>query len=670
MNNSKLLLCTGEGRKKPLRKVGISTVFIILVLAGFSTSAGTPEFWTKSGFSFKGQDTPLIELLQEFALSYGVELLVSPGVSGYVDGWHRSDAGDEFLSQLGLKYQFQWFVFKGKLYISPLSDSVVKRVKVDRKSLISVEEALKGVDLLDKRFGWGQLKDEGVVLVSGPSKYVEFVTNLIGEKEDAKNEKEVMVFPLKHASVVDREIDLRDKKLVIPGAATILKKLLEGRNADALSMSSSKPLDDADSVVDLQKESYTKGGGKIEVEGDVRTNSIVIRDVRKKRDFYRKMIRKIDVEKKLIEIEAIIVDIDRQDLQEFGVDWQAFDVDGYNINLMNSLIQLNQSVSGAATIEISDTGSFQAMLQALESKGSVSIMANTSILTMENQPAVFDLSETQFIQTVGERVVDVEQVTAGTLLHVIPRNIGENVESQIQLSIDIEDGQVVRNREEDLPRIKKISINTSAVVDEGRSLVVGGYNIQQDTRYKNKVPILGDIPALGKLFSSKQKIASKKERLFIITPRISSLADIAALDSPATYGESLKKVSNGKNRTVAEKIRKVFRGLALEKITTGYEMKNMEVGRNPITCNIEGVEADVESLQYIVGEGLEIFVSTLENTTEDFINLDEELCSDNRVLAVSFWPRIRLSPAEKTEIYVAKFLNGKNKSFRPSLLAN
>ncbi|VUD40256.1 Type III secretion system outer membrane protein SpiA [Thalassocella blandensis] len=643
---------------------------VFLVLQSTPTQAGTPDFWKKSGFSFQGHDTPIIELLEEFSMSYGVELVVSPGVEGYIDGWHRADAGDEFLSRLGVKYQFNWFVFKGKLYISPLSDSVVKRIKVDKKSSINVEDALKGVDLFEKKFGWGQLKDEGVVLITGPSKYVELVTNLVEEKEDTKEEKEVMIFPLKHASVVDREINFRDKKLVIPGAATILQKLLEDKNSERLTMSMGDGSKDADTVSDAMQNSFTKANRKVEVEGDVRTNSIVIRDARKKKWFYQNLIKKIDIEKKLIEIDAIIVDIDKQDLREFGVDWEKFDIDGYNLHILNSLMQLNQSVNGAATIEISDSGSFQAMLQALESVGSASVMANTSILTVENQPAIFDLSETHYIQTVGERVVDVEQVTAGTMLHVIPRNIEGNVDSQIQLVIDIEDGQVVKDQPDDLPYVKKITINTSAVVEEGRSLVVGGYNIQKDVSYENKVPVLGDIPLLGKAFSSNKKKATKKERLFILTPRISSLANIAAVDSPSKFSDSFNKLSKNSNKKVAGRVSKIFQGLARGEIPAGYEMKNLEKNRNPINCNIIGARANAMGMQYIVGEDMEIFITTVKNNSNKIVDLQESLCSDNRVVAISFWPYKTLQPEQQTEIYVAKKVGGSNDRFRPSLLVN
>ncbi len=650
----------------------MSSLLLATVFVSSLAESGTPEFWQKSGFSFQGDDTPLVEVLQEFSMSFGVELVVAPDVAGHVEGWHRASNGEDFLNKLSVKHQFQWFVFKGKLYISSNSDSVVKRIKVDKKSAISIEKALKGVNLFEKKFGWGELKQEGSVLVSGPKKYVDFVIDLVEEKKDDEDEKfSVMVFPLKHASVADREVEFRKKKMVIPGAATILKGLLEGTDSNIGKFRTKvKETPESQTIGSGAKGSSILGSKRnIEVEGDVRTNSIVIRDDRKRKWYYEKLIKEIDVEKKLIEIEAIIVDIDRNNLKEFGVNWKVQNGgDSFSLNILDSLTQLNRSINGSATIEINDIGNFQAMLRALESSGNASVMANTSILTVENQPAVFDLSETHYIQTIGERVVDVESITAGTLLNVIPRNVEGDVNSHVQLAIDIEDGQIIPGVEGQLPRVKKITINTSAVVDEGRSLVVGGYNIQSDSDTNNKVPILGDIPLFGNAFKSRQRVATKRERLFILTPRISSFANIAAVDSPLKYGESLNKVNKSNNRNVAERVQKLFSNLAVGEIPTGYEMKKLQKGRQPVSCNISETESSLDNVQHIVGRDIEIFVSTVENTSNKTIQLNESACNDKNVVAISFWPYTSLAPNQKTEFYVAKLRNSKTERQRPSLL--
>lgn len=658
----------------------ILNTLIFAVLIGISsvTTASTPEFWKKSGFSYEGNDTDIKTVLEEFCHSFGVELVLADGVNGTLDGWQKGASGDEFLNALSVKFRFQWFVFKNKLYISPNSDMVARKIKVEQKAAVNLEDALKGVELLEKKFGWGQLPDEGAVLISGPRQYVEFVKELVEQKDDVRNEKDIMIFPLKYASVSDRKVQFRDKTLTIPGAATILQNLLKGRStSDATAMSvDGQQSDSMSETSSMFDDSYVKANSTIQVEGDIRTNSIIIRDFRKREWYYKNLVKQIDIEKKLIEIEAIIVDIDRSNLKEFGVDWHANDINGASVTVLNSLSQLSQSMNGAATIEISDVGSFRAMLQALESSGDASIMANTSILTVENQPAVFDLSETRYVQSVGERVAEFESITAGTLLHVVPRNIANSKDDQVQLVVEIEDGQIVDMRADGLPTVKKISINTSAVVDEGRSLVVGGYNVQTDADHNNKIPVLGDIPLLGKAFSHRKRIASKRERLFILTPRISNYANVATVDATPKHAESYNYLSNVSNKNFADQMRIAFQTIATGKIPTGYELsketltklRKMPKSQFLPECTIPGAMADSESFQLIVGKDIEIWVSTIENTTGSSVTLDESRCADENSIAVSFWPHTTLAAGEKTEFYVAKMRKPANNRARPSLL--
>src|SRR4051812_39907041 len=196
-------------------------LLILFLWAGLSapSSAMTPDFWSKSGFSYEGNNAEIRSVLEEFSRSFGVQLICSDEVKGILNGWQKGDSGDEFLNALGVKYKFQWFVFKNKLYVSPNSDAVVKRIRVDQKAAVNMEEALKGVELFEKKFGWGQLPDEGVVLISGPKQYVDFVKELVEAREDKRNDKEIMMFPLKYASVSDRQVQFRDKTITIPGVA-------------------------------------------------------------------------------------------------------------------------------------------------------------------------------------------------------------------------------------------------------------------------------------------------------------------------------------------------------------------------------------------------------------------------------------------------------------------
>ncbi len=98
-----------------------------------------------------------------------------PSIPGTLDGRIRAQSPEEFLDRLGQEYHFQWFVYNDTLYVSPSSEHTSARVEVSSDAVDDLQTALTDVGLLDKRFGWGVLPNEGVVLVRGPAKYVELV---------------------------------------------------------------------------------------------------------------------------------------------------------------------------------------------------------------------------------------------------------------------------------------------------------------------------------------------------------------------------------------------------------------------------------------------------------------------------------------------------------------
>jgi type III secretion protein C len=103
---------------------------------------------------------------------------------------------------------------------------------------------------------------------------------------------------------------------------------------------------------------------------------------------------------------------------------------------------------------------------------------------------------------------------------VTPHLIFEEHNPRIQLLISIEDGKVKPGEVDEIPVVENSTINTQAVVGENESLLIGGLIYDTHKEIQRKVPLLGDIPLLGNLFRSKDKVESKNERLFLISPRI------------------------------------------------------------------------------------------------------------------------------------------------------
>jgi type III secretion protein C len=275
------------------------------------------------------------------------------------------------------------------------------------------------------------------------------------------------------------------------------------------------------------------------IQSDARLNAIIVQDTLERLPIYQKLIATLDVPTSLIEIEAMIIDVNTNRLEELGIRWHALSLAGglapgygdANKPIDSKALSLFAGPSGAgantATIVANATRYFVSRLRMLEQQGDASIHARPSILTTENIGAVIDLSETFYIQTTSERSALVTPITAGTTLRITPKLHGSGDQAVLRLNVDIEDGQIQASTTVGgIPSVRRGVVSTEASIRKDESLLIGGYNSVQTI--KGKAPLLGDLPLLGAMFSSTTNQTQHRERLFLIRTKV--------LDSPPASG--------------------------------------------------------------------------------------------------------------------------------------
>lgn len=662
---------------------------LFLMLANASAFAVVPAAWKHTAYAYDAKETTVNVTLQDFAKEFGMGLDMPP-IDGVVDGHIRSQSPQEFLDRLGLEHHFQWFVYNETLYVSPSDQQTSARIEVSPDAVDDLKGALTDLGLLDPRFGWGALPDEGVVLVRGPAKYVDMIREH-SKKSDAPAEKQdIIVLPLRYANAADRTIRYRDQEITVSGVASILQELLQSRSkgqsingvnvlqggggvlgagssldagSSALGNMGNGSLEQGvDRVLSGGRSRSSRAGdssssrGKIRVSADVRNNSVLIYDLPKRRALYQSLIKQLDVPRNLIEIDAVILDIDRKELAELSSRWN------FNSGSVSGGASL-MDASSASTLFIKDAGKFSADLHALEGNGSASIISNPSILTLENQPAVIDLSRTEYLTATGERVANIEPITAGTSLQVIPRSLDHDGKSQVQLIVDIEDGQIdVSQINDTQPSVRRSNVSTQAVIAEHGSLVVGGFHAMEVNDTVSKIPLLGDIPWIGKLlFTSHKRDMSQRERLFILTPRL-----IGDQVNPARYVENgnphdvddaVKRIGarrDGAAMPTRGDIQQAFTQLADGVAPGGFRSSDTLPFVADTLCDPGlGVEMDRQRSQWYVQKDWGIAVVVARNTTSQPVRIDESSCGGRWSMGVSAWPHAWLQPGEESEVYIA-----------------
>lgn len=678
------------------------------------TLAAVPEAWKHTAYAYDARQTDLATALGDFAKEFGIGLDMVP-IQGTLDGRIRAQNPQEFLDRLGQEHHFQWFVYNETLYISPTSEQTSARIEVSPEAVDDLQQALSDVGLLDKRFGWGALPDEGVVLVRGPAKYVDFVRNYSKKVEapEKAEKQDVVVLPLKYANAADRTIRYRDQQLTVAGVASILQELLEsrsrgesingvsllqGQGSTASGMSNgthnnglnyggleSGGLDTGaleqglDRVLGTSGKRGGSGSGasgraKIRVSADVRNNAVLIYDLPKRKAMYQKLVKQLDTPRNLIEIDAVILDIDRNELAQLSSRWN------FNAGSVSGGANLFEQGT-SSTLFIQDAGKFAADLHALEGNGAASVIGNPSILTLENQPAVIDFSRTEFITATSERVADIQPITAGTSLQVIPRSLDKGGKSQVQLIVDIEDGQIDTSQiNEDQPAVRKGNVSTQAVIAEHGSLVIGGFHGLETTDKVNKIPLLGDIPVIGKLlFQNRSRELNQRERLFILTPRLIgdqvNPSRYVEISNPHDVDDQMKRIKqrrDGGEEPTRGDVQNVFTQLLDGVAPVGFDSGEALPFEADSLCDPgAGLVLDKQRSQWFSKKDWGIAVVVARNTTGKPVRIDESRCGGRWVMGVSAWPHAWLQPGAESEIYIAlrqPQVSTKASKNRPSLL--
>jgi type III secretion protein C len=518
--------------------------------------AAAPANWKDTGFSIDANGSRLRDVLKNFSRIYGVTVETAIDDSVAVRGRFTADTGTDFLERLGQAYNFAWFVNNGTVHIVSRTDNISMRLQIGDDAVQDAKAAMIGLGLFDSRFGWGELPDEGLVIVSGPRRYVELARDLLlpDEKKAEQKKREIMLFRLKYASAKDRVITTRGHSNVIPGVKTILRNLLlstpeqakAGNEQEGISVDSDKRSRKAPTERGGMREIGRNGAGEerkvesagpdrdsnrpwkskngaddasVRIEANESLNAIMIYDLRSKREFYQSLIDQLDVQPQQVEIEALIVDIDRTKLSDIGIEWGVTNRNtAAVVNGMRSE-SLGQSLPIAgSTLLISNLGRFYARLKALEGSGEARVLATPTVLTLDNVAAVLDLSQTAYLPLTGERVAQLADVTAGTMLRVIPRIIPSAKETQVHLEVDIEDGSL--DTTSGMVSAKRSTISTQAIVDLQQTLMIGGYHADTMNKDHQQTPVLGNVPLFGNLFKSTNESQGSRERLFMITPRL------------------------------------------------------------------------------------------------------------------------------------------------------
>lgn len=273
------------------------------------------------------------------------------------------------------------------------------------------------------------------------------------------------------------------------------------------------------------------------ITSDVRTNKIIVKDVKDTLRDMSSILKNLDVPEKQVMIEARIIEATSDFSRSLGVSW-GLKTDpaagGQNwpfVNSLNSVFGGIAATPGSSTIG-STTGAsditfgtiganvkLSMRLNAAAKAGLIRIISSPKIATLNNKSAkITQGKQIPYISATSDKV-ETKFVEAALSLEVTP-HINNN--GTIVMKIDAKNDAPDTTSTSTTPPINKKQATTEMLLKDGETTVIGGIFVDSESEGEEGVPWLMDVPVLGNIFKSKSYVKGKSELLIFITPRILS----------------------------------------------------------------------------------------------------------------------------------------------------
>ena len=512
--------------------------------AALSLPLGAAEIpWRVPEYSFTARSMKVRELLETFAVSQGVPLVMSDAVRGEMSGNFSKVPARDFLDRVATVNNLTWYYDGATVWVYGSGEILTTLLDLRYMKADEVVALMRDLGVEDARFPLKSASGGELVMVSGPPRYVTLVVDMIAKADRLREQRtftrlETRLFPLTYTWADNVSFQRTsgtgiETSTSIRGVASLLQEIMQ--TGGAQTQEGTNEVDRAATAVPNPV-----------IRPENRLNAVLVRDAAPRMPMYEDLIRELDRPQKLVEIGVTVLELSRDD----ALDWQlSFSVSGgrereneshtagagQNVdNLMTPATLSGLGAAGAYSY-LGKNVNVNASVTALKSKGKARNVARTSLLTLNNMTAELSDTESYSAKLVGEKVASVSETSAGMRLAVKPRIVeppagATNAVRQVWLTLELQDGGLdMLATVDSLPTKRTTTLETQASLPEGESLLLAGYfkDVDEDSGWG--IPYLRDIPWIGWIFGGHSTKKQTVQRLFILTPHvIDPFADYAS----------------------------------------------------------------------------------------------------------------------------------------------
>lgn len=270
-----------------------------------------------------------------------------------------------------------------------------------------------------------------------------------------------------------------------------------------------------------------------------------------------KLVKSIDIQQQQIEIRVRLIEVHLNEAKQIGVDWSKLNhlttilaedpVNQYGTGLPYNYAdatgylphgdptdfgvipdeQYFQRING-----FNDIGHFSRQLTAFDvtidwllENNAAQLLTDTRVTALNGELATMHIGEVvPFVVTDKENQLQVERSETGIILNVTPK---VNKDGNITMNINPEVSSVTELVGGYIPRTKVRRVSSAVTVPNEHKIIVGGLLNSNITQKINKIPLLGDLPLIGKIFQHRYEMVENTDLIIEITPRLVSMQETA-----------------------------------------------------------------------------------------------------------------------------------------------
>lgn len=285
-----------------------------------------------------------------------------------------------------------------------------------------------------------------------------------------------------------------------------------------------------DSVVG--KKTYADPNRKPLVSVDEESNAIVVMGPSDEIEAIGTLVTELDKEKGQVYVQARIIEVNDKLVDKIGVQYGIFGgTAGSNglatfsssLNGGSNSVSLVKDAIGLKIPNIESGLALGASLNLLKENGALDVVSEPSVLAVNNKESSIYVGEKISIQTSssvtdgGTSRTNYQREDVGLTLKVKPR-ISSEEKVTLEISTLLEGINETRGLTGGNPDTLKKEIKTTAILNNGESVIIGGLIENRNETTNQKVPVLGDIPVMGSLFRNDSTTMTKKNLVVIVTP--------------------------------------------------------------------------------------------------------------------------------------------------------